>query len=199
MIQETWHDGSECPQAERLAELLGHSIATASPSTPGDNGLAVLSRWPIPRHHIHPLPVAADPPDDRIVLEADIATPAGVLLVCAVHLSWPPDQSHVRQEQVRALVSILANQESSGRLPNVLCGDFNAEPATDEIRMLVGHTRVPVPGIVFQDAWQAGGDGGPGTPGPTRTPQRPRADSGTAGSTMSSSGGRATVRSSGLK
>jgi endonuclease/exonuclease/phosphatase family metal-dependent hydrolase len=46
--------------------------------------------------------------------------------------------------------------------PLVLCGDFNAAPGSDEIRMLTGLTEVPVPGIVFQDAWDVAGDGGAG-------------------------------------
>lgn len=163
-VQETWTDGDRWPQLERLAELLGYysAAATPAPRAPGDFGLAVLSRWPISSHRVHQLPVADDPPDDRIALAADIVTPAGILPVCTVHLSWPPDQSHVRQDQVRTLAGVLTSQEPAGRLPQILCGDFNAEPVSDEIRMLTGHTCVPVPGVVFQDAWQAGGDGSPG-------------------------------------
>jgi endonuclease/exonuclease/phosphatase family metal-dependent hydrolase len=163
-IQETWRDGDRWPQAERLAEILGCQVVAAAPAprAPGDYGLAILSRWPISDHRIHPLPVADAPPDERIGLEARIVTPAGILSVTTVHLSWPLEQSQVRQDQVRAAVSALVSGESSERLPQVLCGDFNADPASDEIRMLTGLTRVPVPGVVFQDAWQAGGDGGPG-------------------------------------
>lgn len=162
-IQETWHDGGRWPQAERLAALLGCHMAAATPAprVSGDYGLAVLSRWPISGHRVHPLPVADNPPDERIALDADIVTPVGILPVCTVHLSWPLDQSHIRQDQVRVLAA-LASRDQSGRLPRVLCGDFNADPASDEIRMLTGLGRVPVPGIVFQDAWQAGGDGSPG-------------------------------------
>jgi endonuclease/exonuclease/phosphatase family metal-dependent hydrolase len=163
-IQETWPDGGRWPQVERLAELLGCVSAAAAPAprAPGDRGLAILSRWPMSSHQVHPLPVAGHPPDERIALLAGIVTPAGTLPVCDVHLSWPPDQSHVRQDQVRTLAGLLASERPAGQLPYVLCGDFNAEPESDEIRMLTGHTRVPVPGVVFQDAWRAGGDGTPG-------------------------------------
>ena len=41
----------------------------------------------------------------------------------------------------------------------MLCGDFNAEPDSDEIRMLTGLAAVAVPKQVFVDAWRACGDG----------------------------------------
>src|SRR5262249_5349914 len=41
--------------------------------------------------------------------------------------------------------------------PAVLCGDLNADPQSDEIRMLTGQAAVPVPGVVFRDAWTASG------------------------------------------
>ena len=44
----------------------------------------------------------------------------------------------------------------------VLCGDFNADPQSDEIRMLTGQTTCPVEGLVFHDAWAFAGPGGPG-------------------------------------
>jgi endonuclease/exonuclease/phosphatase family metal-dependent hydrolase len=40
-----------------------------------------------------------------------------------------------------------------------VCGDFNADPASEEIRMLTGRTSVPVPRLVFVDAWDVAGDG----------------------------------------
>ena len=44
----------------------------------------------------------------------------------------------------------------------MICGDFNAGPDADEIRMLTGRSEPPVPGMVFYDAWEVGGDGGTG-------------------------------------
>src|SRR4029078_360101 len=49
-----------------------------------------------------------------------------------------------------------------GYLPPWLCGDCNAVPEAEEIRMLTGRTAVPVPKLVFIDAWGAAG-AGPGT------------------------------------
>lgn len=33
------------------------------------------------------------------------------------------------------------------------CGDLNAVPDSDEIRLLTGRSAVPVPGLVFNDCW----------------------------------------------
>ncbi|HUF83095.1 MAG TPA: endonuclease/exonuclease/phosphatase family protein, partial [Acidimicrobiia bacterium] len=50
--------------------------------------------------------------------------------------------------------------ESDGRAyPPILCGDLNADPIADEIRMLTGRAAVPVPRLVFVDAWDVAGDG----------------------------------------
>jgi endonuclease/exonuclease/phosphatase family metal-dependent hydrolase len=172
-LQETWRTADAWPQVARIADLLDYHVAVAHPSTtqPGDFDLAVLSRWPIRERRLHPLPVADSPPgDDRLALEVDIATPAGTLPICTTHLSWQLDQSHIRQAQVHALAST-TTPPTPERLPRVLCGDFNAEPTSDEIRMLTGHTRVPVAGIVFQDAWQAAGDGSAGHTWSHRNPE----------------------------
>ena len=40
-----------------------------------------------------------------------------------------------------------------------MCGDLNADPIADEIRMLTGRAAVPVPRLVFFDAWEVAGDG----------------------------------------
>jgi endonuclease/exonuclease/phosphatase family metal-dependent hydrolase len=42
--------------------------------------------------------------------------------------------------------------------PAVLVGDFNADPDSDELRMLTGQRAGAVPGVVFRDAWEAAGD-----------------------------------------
>jgi endonuclease/exonuclease/phosphatase family metal-dependent hydrolase len=171
-IQETWRDGNRWPQLERIAALLDFQMAAAEPGTaPGDLGLGILSRWLISGHRAHALPVSETLPDDRIALEARVSTPHGVLPVWTTHLSWPLDQGGIRQAQVRAIAAVIASQQEDRQLPAVLCGDFNADPGSDEIRMLTGLASVPVPGLVFQDAWQAGGDGGPGHTWTRRNPE----------------------------
>ena len=47
-------------------------------------------------------------------------------------------------------------------MPPILCGDFNAEPMSDEIRYLCGFTMLGGTTTSYQDAWTAAGGGGPG-------------------------------------
>jgi endonuclease/exonuclease/phosphatase family metal-dependent hydrolase len=51
-----------------------------------------------------------------------------------------------------------------------VCGDFNAGPDSDELRMLTGRSETPVPGLVFYDAWEVAGDGTPGYTWSNRNP-----------------------------
>jgi endonuclease/exonuclease/phosphatase family metal-dependent hydrolase len=68
-IQETWRDGDQWPQLDRVAGLLGFHVVAAEPEgAAGDLGLGIVSRWPLAGRHVHPLPVAGSPPDGRIAL-----------------------------------------------------------------------------------------------------------------------------------
>ena len=53
------------------------------------------------------------------------------------------------------------------------CGDFNAAPDSDEIRMLTGRAATPEPKLVFHDAWEVAG--GRRRPGMTWTNANPYA------------------------
>jgi endonuclease/exonuclease/phosphatase family metal-dependent hydrolase len=44
-------------------------------------------------------------------------------------------------------------------MPVVLCGDFNAEPDSDEIRFLCSLTALEGRTAFYQDAWRVAGDG----------------------------------------
>jgi endonuclease/exonuclease/phosphatase family metal-dependent hydrolase len=46
--------------------------------------------------------------------------------------------------------------------PPILCGDFNAEPESDEIRFLKGFATIDGRTTFWQDAWDVAGDGGSG-------------------------------------
>ncbi len=86
-----------------------------------------------------------------------------------VALDYPLDATGVRQGQVRQLADFV--QESTRRRhPIVVCGDFNAGPDSDEIRMLTGRTVTAAPGLVFYDVWELAGDGTAGVTWSNRQP-----------------------------
>ncbi|MGH8984674.1 MAG: endonuclease/exonuclease/phosphatase family protein [Acidimicrobiia bacterium] len=159
-LQEVWAEVGGRNQAAVLADQLGYEHVF----TPGFDdgqvafGLAVLSRWPIVSSEARPLPTMPGVDELRVALEAEIDGPRGRVEVYTTHLNWRFDQSDVRQLQVRALAEMVA--ASDGRTyPAIVCGDFNADPLSDEVRMLTGRSSVPVPRLVFHDAWEVAGHG----------------------------------------
>jgi endonuclease/exonuclease/phosphatase family metal-dependent hydrolase len=123
------------------------------------SGTSVISRWPILSTEVQPLG------ESRAgnVTRADIDGPRGLVRVFSVILDWPPHYSHVRQEQVRRLVSLVSSVDRAAL--TIVCGDFNAPPDSDEIRMLTGRT----PGVCWHDAWEFTGAG----PGHTWSNENP--------------------------
>jgi len=90
---------------------------------------------------------------------ARVAGPRGPVDVYGVVMdAWWLDQSGERQDAVRGLLSHLAARQEE-HTPLVVCGDFNADPDSDEMRLLRGRTTAPVPGPAFYDAWEVAGTG----------------------------------------
>jgi endonuclease/exonuclease/phosphatase family metal-dependent hydrolase len=115
-----------------------------------DVGNAVLSRWPVVRHDSLVLPGG----DGQTVLYAAVAAPDGEVPFFTTHLTSAPSGSALRCDQVRAVARFVADHDRTGH-PPVLVGDLNAEPDSDEIRLLGGHLTAPaVPGLVLLDAWR---------------------------------------------
>ncbi len=154
-LQEVWDDG-ERNQAAELAEGLGyqHVYASRLDLDGVQMGNAVLSRWPIAGHEMRPLPAPPDKEELRTVVRADIDGPRGALQVFSTHLNWRFDQSQVRQDQVDTIARFV-HDSPMRTYPPVLCGDFNAVPDSDEIRMITGRMQVPVDKLVFNDSWEA--------------------------------------------
>ncbi|WP_329256370.1 endonuclease/exonuclease/phosphatase family protein [Actinoallomurus sp. NBC_01490] len=144
-LVEAW-DG----QAERLG--MPHHVFAGE-------GLAVLSRWPIERHEWRRLPGPEGAGGGVVFTE--IAGPRGPVQLFTVALTWRLEHGAVRQEQVRALSAFVAELQRRSR-PTIVCGDFNADPDSDEIRMLTGKAATAVPDLVCYDAWDTAGTGGPG-------------------------------------
>jgi endonuclease/exonuclease/phosphatase family metal-dependent hydrolase len=159
-LQEVWDDGTRNLAAE-LGAALGYDHAyDAFLELDGVRfGNAVLARWPIVGQKARPLPAGDQVDEQRLVLRADVDGPRGGLQIFSTHLNWRFDHGHIRQEQVRAVTDFVADSRPERTYPAVLCGDFNAEPDSDEIRALTGRAAVPTPKVVFHDAWDVGGDG----------------------------------------
>jgi endonuclease/exonuclease/phosphatase family metal-dependent hydrolase len=156
-LQEVYGDRGGADDAKRLGDLLGrHSLRTAPDPDAGQSlGNALLSRWPISERDERPLPAADGTAGHRRALSAILAAPFGALPVISTHLAYRFDESLVRQQQARALAALADELRSDPALspPVVLCGDLNAVPDSDELRLLTGRSRVAVDGLVFNDCW----------------------------------------------
>lgn len=191
-LQEVLRVGSETPIFNQLDELgegiYPHRVYGCAhvlmPEGPLELGNAVLSRHPIVDTQRFTLPNPLQQ-ESRCLLYVLCATPAGLLPVFVTHLDWQLHLSHARCQQVRyiserideirdallggRLPAGLEGREVPNRdvLPIVLCGDFNAEPESDEIRYLHGHHALPATantgeaalrGVFYQDAFGLAGD-----------------------------------------
>src|SRR5258706_4199295 len=85
----------------------------------------------------------------------------GPIQLFVVMLDYPLDASAVRQARVRRLAGFV-QQLARRRDPVAVCGDFNAGPDADELRMLTGKAAPVTPGLVFYNAWEIAGGGTPG-------------------------------------
>jgi endonuclease/exonuclease/phosphatase family metal-dependent hydrolase len=119
----------------------------------GEEGLAILSRYPVLERRVLPLPEAR-PSEARILLSARLDTEAGPIWVHTTHLHYRLDDGVAREAQVTALdAAIRACGRGNDDAPQLLCGDFNATADSDEIRFLRGLTTLAGRRTHFQDAW----------------------------------------------
>ena len=170
-LQEVWAD-ADTNQAALLAAELGLYWAWSPSPYPrrwqkriGDDsvafGNAVLSRYPIIRTAVADLP-GPERPDGRTALLADLDTPAGRVPFVTTQFTSTPGRSALRCEQVRALARFVV-EAGRDEHPPVITGDLNAEPDSDELRLLGGQLTEPsVPGFVLTDAWRHAAQPGPG-------------------------------------
>jgi endonuclease/exonuclease/phosphatase family metal-dependent hydrolase len=160
-LQEAWCDRGGQDQAARLAKALGYHSAYGGGTFLAEEwgtGSGLLSRWPIEHHEHREFPVSAPDRWGGSALFGRIAGPRGMLSAFSVALDWPPHASAVRQASVRHLVSFV-DEVAGPAFPTVICGDFNAPPDSDELRMLTGRTDPAAPGFALFDAWEMAGDG----------------------------------------
>lgn len=128
----------EAPLHPRLKAA---KVDSPSPMFEGSDeyGNAVLSKWPIQRQVVCPLPMAVAwdrtvarwPPEPRSVLATSLQTPYGVIKFLSTHFGLQPDE---RLAQATALLDIVAAWAPED--PLVVGGDFNALPQSSEITCL---------------------------------------------------------------
>lgn len=161
----------EVAQAERIARRLGFEYHLFMSSWEvGDwlSGSGIVSRWPLRDASFRPL-TAEDGSGFGNVVHAVVDGERGPIQLFVAMLDYPLGGSATRQGQVKDLARFI-HEKCSNRHPIVVCGDFNAGPDSEEIRMLTGRSATAAPGLVFYDAWEVAGDGTQGHTWSNRNP-----------------------------
>ncbi|HEX6570129.1 MAG TPA: endonuclease/exonuclease/phosphatase family protein [Acidimicrobiales bacterium] len=181
-LQEIWQDASGANTAGWIVDQMPDAgwhwrfggapfDASVWPDPEMRFGSAILSRWPIDDHAYHRLPVVAgiDPFVEHVPWELLHARTAG-LDVFSTHLAPAPEHGLHRARQVLAiddhihdvrgdLDTVVPFGPVREAMPPILCGDFNAEPDSDEIRFLCSLAPLDGRTTGYQDAWRVAGDG----------------------------------------
>ena len=155
-------------QSAQLAADLGCSMAYVpiGGAARDRTGNAILSRHPIGRLDVVPLPAPAEEvaqygPGVRDALHAVIETPCGVVHFFVVHLTT---RGHAaRLAEVECLLAHVAERAVDGTA--IVVGDCNARPDTPAIRLMTARLR---------DVWATANPGDPGYTMLVHTPRTPQ-------------------------
>jgi endonuclease/exonuclease/phosphatase family metal-dependent hydrolase len=153
--------GELANQAESLAQAAGydHVFAAATPVGGGQEGLAILARDGIVESGAIELPHAR-PDERRILLSARIRHGEASVWVHTTHLNYRLTHGKEREDQVQTVAGVITGRPTE--TPQILMGDFNARPESDEIRWLRGQVTLGGRRTYFQDAWDRLHPGEPG-------------------------------------
>jgi endonuclease/exonuclease/phosphatase family metal-dependent hydrolase len=141
-------------QAALLAGARGwhHAFAPTTVWGGGQEGLAIVSRFPIGAQEFRPLPYSTDA-EGRGILSARLDGEAGGLWVHTTHLSYREHEGLWREEQVQFIDDVVTRHDNGN--PRVVMGDFNTVPESDELRWLTGQHTLGDRRVAYQDAWAA--------------------------------------------
>ncbi|HSO00857.1 MAG TPA: endonuclease/exonuclease/phosphatase family protein [Candidatus Nanopelagicales bacterium] len=182
-LQEViWREG-RC-QAHEIVEGLGYEVAFGKACDLGEGaefGNAVLSRWPIARREVFPLPTGSTD-ESRSLLLAEIDAPHGRIPFLVTHLNWKLHHGAAREAQVAHIADVILREApvdapaladpptKPAGYPPVLVGDLNASPDATEVRFLKGLHALDGRSIFFSDAYEIAGHGPGYTFDGTRNP-----------------------------
>jgi len=142
-------------QAAEIAGRFGwnHVFAPSTAWGGGHEGLAIVSRFPIGAHEAQPLPHSTET-EGRIILSAriDAGAPfASPVWVHTTHLSFRETEGRKREDQVLFIDKVVAAHANDN--VQVVMGDFNTPPDSDELRWLTGMTTLDGRRVAYQDTW----------------------------------------------
>ncbi|MFC7483747.1 endonuclease/exonuclease/phosphatase family protein [Luedemannella flava] len=105
------------------------------------------------------------------MVSATVQAPYARIPFFSAHLAATAFATAARLEQVDRIRELVAARPSDDH-PPVLTGDFNAEPDSDEMRVLGGDKTSPstAPGLILMDAWRFAEDGRAGLTWDRRNP-----------------------------
>lgn len=131
-------------QASLLGKLckMHHAFGQAMPYQNGQYGEAILSRFPIEKTLVHPLPYNLDR-EPRAAVEVRVQVEGiGPLVLVGTHLCHQDNE--LRTQQTSRMSQLF--EEEEGPLV-ILAGDFNARPGSDPMSVLLenGWTDVVAP------------------------------------------------------
>ncbi|MBL9018825.1 MAG: endonuclease/exonuclease/phosphatase family protein [Myxococcales bacterium] len=147
--------------ADRIAEGLGfaahYAVAVSwddgvhAKLPAGQEGLAIIARGFL-ETRVLPLPHRR-PADARLLLSAQVATDHEPVWIHTTHLHYRLADGVAREDQVLAIDAAIGELRTDTSPPQILCGDMNATPDSDEMRFLRGLTTLGGRRTHFQDAW----------------------------------------------
>ena len=135
-------------------------------------GSAILSRWPIDAVEVLSLPLVEKEEGPPHLILRPPALPRGMPFelvhvrtagvdVYSTHLQPMAAQAFHRVRQVLFVDEVVGRTCDPGSsMPPILCGDFNAEPSSDEIRFLTSNAVLDGRSTYYQDSWAMVHDGG---------------------------------------
>lgn len=116
--------------ADRLGMAYVYTRANGHEAIGFEEGVAVLSRFPVEELFFKQLEPSSKPFARRVALGAELSTPCGKMFAFSAHLGLGRRKNSAQLKHLRRWMS-----EVSGGQPAVLAGDFNAHETTRHIRL----------------------------------------------------------------
>ena len=155
-------DSSMVPnRAQFIADAAGYEWTWKMTHSLGafDEGIAVLSRWPIVDSESRALPHTDLLLFTRYVLGVRVDSPAGEVDFYCAHMTVGGNEDQSADQAVEAYQFVT---ERSAGIPSFFAGDLNAEPDTPAMRFLRGEAEHGGVAGDFVDSWLATNPGDPG-------------------------------------